>query len=401
MDEPREPNRDAGRATKRRRNEASQSQAAHQRVLQEHNDSQFYDPDQSAETRRQVRKEYRELAQDLTDSRAEFILPSSNRLDLAVERANELFNNVKQTAEAVIDSRFLVNAADLSLKRTMQAVLGDSTASIDVDEFVSKCITFMRQSPLDNDRPMNTQNRRPYLSQVDAENDEDPLNWDWLGRQACFPNNMRPAVSGFLLGPLSVRKRTRMFTQRRARERIDSSKAVRPQELRQEDLEKQETSDLTTMCAEVREILVQKQQENEQKATAELEQLPPDASEVEQLSIMYKHGISDDGGVPLFKFCINPESFGQTVENLFYISFLVRDGTVGLSMDSNDLPTLIPSEPEHLGEAKRRGIQKHQAVLAIDFPTWRELIKVFDIKESMIPHRSDEQQGQRTATWYS
>lgn len=38
--------------------------------------------------------------------------------------------------------------------------------------------------------------------------------------------------------------------------------------------------------------------------------------------------------INFFKFIINPESFGQTVENLFYLSFLIRDGKVSIDDDS-------------------------------------------------------------------
>ncbi len=38
--------------------------------------------------------------------------------------------------------------------------------------------------------------------------------------------------------------------------------------------------------------------------------------------------------INFFEFIINPESFGQTVENLFYLSFLVRDGKVNIDDES-------------------------------------------------------------------
>ena len=62
---------------------------------------------------------------------------------------------------------------------------------------------------------------------------------------------------------------------------------------------------------------------------------------------MDKYGMSDDGGVQFFRFVVNPKSFGQTVENLFYTSFLIRDGSVAISKDSNMLPTLRKS-PSYL-----------------------------------------------------
>lgn len=37
-------------------------------------------------------------------------------------------------------------------------------------------------------------------------------------------------------------------------------------------------------------------------------------------------------GVNLFRLFINPDSFAQSVENLFYTSFLVKEGRVGIDV---------------------------------------------------------------------
>lgn len=243
-----------------------------------------------------------------------------------------------------------MSAADLSYKRTAQAVSGDGGTAIDVDEFVSKCISFMRQGEVDGSTQLSSSQRRRRRASgryndaagdgEDEDDEEDILNWDWLGRKACFHNNLRPAVSGFLLGPLSVQKKVRQ-TQRRARqERMDPSQVARPQDLNNEDLESQKTSfNLTSICTEIKETLGIILERSEQLVERELSQMDEVTDEI-AADVMDKYCISDNGGVPLFRFCINPRSFGQTVENLFYISFLIRDGSVGVALDSNDLPTL-------------------------------------------------------------
>ena len=45
--------------------------------------------------------------------------------------------------------------------------------------------------------------------------------------------------------------------------------------------------------------------------------------------------------VNLFKFIINPHDFGQSVENMFYLSFLIRDGKCALELDENTREPMI------------------------------------------------------------
>ena len=50
---------------------------------------------------------------------------------------------------------------------------------------------------------------------------------------------------------------------------------------------------------------------------------------------------NQSGPINLFRAIINPTSFGQSVENLFYLSFLIRDGEVSLEFDEDTLEPMI------------------------------------------------------------
>ena len=364
------------------------------------------------------------------ENRSEYLAANSTGIADTVNKANDLFSSVKQTADATLDSRVLVSAADLGVRRSRQLKIGETSHGIDVKEFISKCISFMRKGPSDSEAAMSgasTQRRPRRRDESDdegapgADEDEgDAYNWEWLGRKACFPHNLRPPVSGFLLGPLSVQKKVRKQTQRTQRlQRQDPRDAVRPEELKNKDLEVVENSNLTALCKNIKALLDRTQEEGQAKVDAELRE---GMTDYEQLKLLAKNNVTQDGGACLFRFVINPKSFGQSVENLFYVSFLIRDGEAGVGEDSYKLPSLRKSfllssfechksspsidstKPRTKEEIKEMGSKNHnkfQAVFHLDFPTWRDIVDAYEIKESVIPHRQTQEEMQVSATgWY-
>ena len=273
-------------------------------------------------------------------------------LNETISRANRLFKKVKQTNDATIDSRLLVNVSDLAYKKSAQLVLGDTSTGIDVDEFLSKCITYMRNGgPLSRDEQVTSSSRRRQTNAEDSDEEDDDmvgeaLDWEFLGRHACFPYNSRPPVPSFLLGPLSVEKRQRTQTQRRARNAKDTAgREARPEALSRGDLNTSDENGLTAICTRIRNQL----QRHISKAEKTLESAGFTSMEDLQTergkAMLRKVRMSGNGGVGLFDFVINPRSFGQTVENLFYVSFLIKEGAFGVQNDDQGLPTISKFAP--------------------------------------------------------
>ncbi|KAJ1923015.1 hypothetical protein IWQ60_006137, partial [Tieghemiomyces parasiticus] len=103
------------------------------------------------------------------------------------------------------------------------------------------------------------------------------------------------------------------------------------------------------------------------------------------------------GPINLFEFIVNPDSFSQTVENFFYLSFLIRDGKAFIDDESGQpmIETCMP--PTH--EDYSHGLVKKQLVMELDLLTWKELIKVYDVRKAVIPTRS-QTINNGTGKWY-
>ncbi|KAF8424227.1 hypothetical protein BGX38DRAFT_1304188 [Terfezia claveryi] len=343
---------------KKEKGKGKATQALHEKVIAEEGDKQFYDPDQKPEERRIVRKGLRELGRSLNDNKAEYLLPNSTGLLTTLTKANQLFKSVKQTSDATLDSRILVDAADMAYNRAKALSLGASAATgIDIDEFVGKLITYMRNSPDVGQRRAGDDDE-----QHGGGDEGDMLDWAYLGRTATFKGNKRPATSDFLLGPLSVQKRQRIIKSRASGLKRNAANIVRPQELKPSDIQNQESNSTTKLVMEIADTLDE---------------------------YLTEHDLTEEGqGVNYFRFVINPKSF------------LVRDGRAALWEGDDGWPWLGLAEAASAEEARERGVVKRQVICTVDMWMWRELVGVLGLEESIIPFReAKEEVG--TGGWYS
>jgi hypothetical protein len=349
------PSSNSGKAGKRKRPNSGDTSAttSHRRRRTEESrgddsddSADAYDPDQPIEERRVIRGQLRDIEKDLTENRAEYLQPESTGLLDALHRANEVASSVKQPTDATIDSRILVTTADYAYKKTVQAISGESVQGVDADQFIAKCIGFMRRAEgavMEGPQaPSAIQRRRRRQNEGDDSDDAggddgDMLNWAHLGRFACIQHNARPSVPGFLLGPLSVEKRARKPVQRRQGLKHNSLKLTQPDVVSPEDVEKSENANLTVLCSRILARLKKVQRDGQAAVEKEYTE---DMSQAEINRLMDKYGVNEGGGVDYFRFVVNPYSFGQTVENMFYVSFLIRDGKAGITIVDNGLPVL-------------------------------------------------------------
>ncbi|KAF9545134.1 nuclear protein [Mortierella hygrophila] len=310
--------------------------------------------------KRQVRQGYRSLIATTEANRKELMNPTNNGLLENVEKANELFKKVFGTNEATMDARVLVNAADLGVQKAKQLRMGQG--GFDENEYVTRLISKMGGHEIDNE--------------------QQAMDWTKVGKIAMKWSRKVPTMD-FLLGPMAVEHKTRTMAQR-TRVVRDPKAMRKPQELREEDIARQE-NETTKNVMQVNNIL-------------------------EELNRK----------VNLFELVINPESFGQTVENIFYLSFLVRDGKASiLEVDMAD-PNLgdvdedgepwVPAEGANVqpmveltevptAEDYQGGLLKKQMVLEIDMATWRHLIEVYGIRRTLIPTRVSRE-AQEKGKWY-
>ncbi|KAH7888403.1 Nse4 C-terminal-domain-containing protein [Phlebopus sp. FC_14] len=297
-----------------------------------------YDPEQDAAEKRNIRKKYRQLEKQ-TGAMTEHMRPQDHDAeDLVgqVAQADQLFAKVKNPTEATLDSSVLRNVSSISAQKARAMKLG--SAAFDLDDFVSKLITYMG-------------GRQRFEDQEDGsemEMEEAPgLDWDRIGRKA-LAKSRRVPVTGFMLGPLSIEQKKRTQVKRQKQNQAQEEER-RPQEIKEEDITRSD-NETTKNVLKIKDIL------------------------------------ETTGPINLFKFVVNPNDFAQSVENLFYVSFLIRDGECAFEITEEGDPTIMLCEPPTMQD-RIEGVHGRQIVMEFDIATWKRAIEVWNITESIIPQR--------------
>ncbi|XP_048865378.1 non-structural maintenance of chromosomes element 4 homolog A [Brienomyrus brachyistius] len=304
-------------------------------ATQEDDDEDDNDPAQ----RRQIRHQYRELINSVQQNREDMLSPSNNRLTEVLEEANRLFANVRQAREAALDAQFLVLATDLGKEKANQ--LHADGSAFDPSAFAEHLLSFMGLNRLEEDDSMEDAAGGGYLPE-DA--------WLRLAQRAesCF---RKAPTFHFMLGSFLAEPPP-------PRQRVERQRKAPNQEVKR-----------------IMPTQLKKMEESQQEATEK---------EVERILgfLQSYHNENPELPISYYEFVIDPQSFSRTVENIFHISFLIRDGLAKIYLDQNKLPCIAPVPREEAEAAASSSRQ--QCVISISQSSWRELIQAFDITAAMI-----------------
>lgn len=302
---------------------------------------------------RQIRHQYRALINSVQQNR-EDILNAGDKLTEVLEEANTLFSEVSRAREAVLDAQFLVLASDLGKEKAKQ--LRSDLSSFDMLRYVETLLTHMGVNPLEAEEVVRDEDRTDIeLIVYDS--------WKISGKTAENTFN-KTHTFHFLLGSIHGDFPV-------PKPRIDRPRQPRVRE-------EQRAMPAQLKCME----------ESHQEATEK---------EVERILGLLQTYFREDPDTPMsfFDFVVDPHSFPRTVENIFHVSFIIRDGFARIRLDQDRLPIIEPVINEESEGIEQSTQMRSQGIIALSYRDWEEIVKTFEISEPVI---SMSQSQQRLST---
>ena len=306
-----------------------------------------------------LRHDYRELLSDTSKHRHEYIQPGNDGLHQTLDKVDQLWQhvNVGQCREAALDSALLRNVAQMGVEQAK--ILNTNLISFDSLAFGDNIAAFMTARRLgtamvedDDEEVAPTGRRRPRLRQ--------PLNWSKLGCHCQKFFRRRAPTVDFMYGPMALEVK-----EKKARERRQAQKEVAERVVPQQVDTAHSHEEATT-------------KEVERISRLLGEQLNDAAAQLDQPVELTK--------ISFFDFILHPSSFSQTVENIFHVSFLVKDGLVSVTIDEDDqLPYIRFNQSKDKAEEAPR----QQMIVSINMKQWKELVAALNLEdeEPAIPPR--------------
>ncbi|XP_040293965.1 non-structural maintenance of chromosomes element 4 homolog A isoform X1 [Bufo bufo] len=303
-----------------------------------------FEVEQDDANRRQIRHQYRELMQSMHQNREDMLSSRSNKLTDTLHAANQLFAEVSKPREAALDAQLLVLATNLGKEKANQ-LQADMTV-FDPTSFSEDLLSFMGINRLENpDSDSEDEGcAKGYLG-VDA--------WQKLGTEANKFFKRTPTFH-FMLGSFKTEPPVaRQKIERQKRASKVAEKSVMPSQLK-------------------------KMEESHQEATEK---------EVERILGFLQTYFREDPDNPIsfFDFVIDPNSFARTVENIFHVSFIIRDGFARIKLDSDKLPVIEPIAQDSESQVDKENQPRYQGVISLSHQDWKEIVETFEIEQPMIP----------------
>ena len=303
-------------------------------------------PSQTAEEKRRIRRTIGDMYRRLQEFREKMrngAEVDNDELKTLLGDAKDIVSEIKGTQEAIEDAKMF--NAFCQIVREISEDTNVNEQKFNVDEYAEKIGSCANAS---RDKQSNIKMTRNQL----------------LGLGEKFRNNFKRApVFTFVLGAIDTEageEKTRRQRERKVgRER--------------------------TQAAPTKTAIVERSQAADGQRTAKLVD-----STMKILEKEYKNNRKKP--VNYFKFVIDPESFGRTVENMFHVSFLVKQRKVELSVCPEiGLPMLEPVSAGSEGGEEGESEGKNQAIISLSWSEWEELKEALDVSSASIVHKETAQ----------
>ncbi|XP_045867184.1 EP300-interacting inhibitor of differentiation 3 [Meles meles] len=290
---------------------------------------------------RKIRKQYRLLIYNVQQNRDDIVNTVSDSLTEVLEEANVLFDGVSRTREAALDAQFLVLASDLGKEKAKQ--LNCDMSFFNQVAFCDFLFIFVGLNWMEDEH-----------EELSGFDDNIVLSfWDTVQKEASSWI-LQAETFHFIFGSFK------------------SKPAPRPRlEHHKKALKMEENGDMPTKLRRL-------DLSNNQEATEK---------EVERILGLLQTYFRKypDTPVSYFEFVIDPNSFSRTVENIFYVSFIIRDGFARIRLDQDRLPILEPININQVGEGNDPSSHgRKQGVISLSLQDWKNIVATFEISEAMI-----------------
>lgn len=320
-----------------------------------------FNPHPDEQETAQLRQAYARLLQTVRADRADLLRPDDERLETLLTDANQLLGHVHTTADATLDSRFMALTAELEAERISKLTLGSMDFTIsDLCDLVRAALTPKAATTtiIEN---LVEESITSEVGECDFSNSPNP--WKavenltleiWRG--VTMPDSMLGALTALIQAEAqtdaNIEKTPR---QRKPRSRMDVSSAVQPAIITEQDPASLKGSGVETT-------------ENVISVFQILQEVSP---------------------ISFYRLIVDPHSYARTVENLFYVSFLIHDNRIRLEpQGEDDFMIYLMDEQEEGKEAVHEedgtSLAKRQAILSMSMKQWREFIQRYNLTESTI-----------------
>ncbi|GAA0187246.1 hypothetical protein LIER_34534 [Lithospermum erythrorhizon] len=284
--------------------------------------------------RRVLRSRYLNVKNRISNERDDISKKDSDNFNAIFEEVEFLHQQVQKPREQVADAEPLLDIAST----LVSSVKAHSNEGITPSDFISCLLKDFgkRGGPSNN-----------------LDEERNSVRWRDIG---CAVSNVFPSAFGCLtmVGPLDTELKQRKPVHRK---RTKLTEQARPEELDSGEEEKTDTDkNMATMFGILRK----------------------------------------NRNVRLENLILNRNSFAQTVENLFALSFLVKDGRAEIEVDEKGCDFVVPKNAPAANSVLSGEVSFSHFVFRFDFKDWKLMLSSVKVGNELMPHRIDSEDANKS-----